>query len=485
MNGRFSRFVAAFVALAAGSAAAELAVWPDYLNVALPVNIAPLNFKIAGKPPYAATCTAANGDLLVAVVRTDGVVQWPRESWRNFLSAHLGEDVEMLVSADEGVCVATNHIAGAIDSHLTYRLIEPSYESFHRMGVHQRDLTSFAERSLFQNRQLGRRTCVNCHTYRQGDPGTYLFHLRQDDVGTVIVSPRWGRRKVDIAHPGLPARGTYPAWHPRNGFIVFSCNETRQMFYFDAPDNVEVVDFQSRLALYDIRQNRLVPLDGPNTDFETYPTWSPDGRQLYSARAHVPLKELPTDYEARAKAVKAVAKELHYDLVVRSFDETTARFSAPRLLIDAVASKLSVSFPRVSPDGRWLVLTIGPYGNFHVWHNQADLWLLDLEKGTLRPLTELNSPAAESYHGFSKNGRWLVFSSRREDGAYTRPYFAHFDPKTGRFAKPFLLPTEDPGEHFERLLSYNVPELSAGPVTESPAELRKLAEQPVMSVKEP
>ena len=72
----------------------------------------------------------------------------------------------------------------------------------------------------------------------------------------------------------------------------------------------------------------------------------------------------------------------------------------------------------------------------------------------------------------------MVFSSRREDGAYTRPYLAAFDPEKGAFSRPFLLPVEDPAEHRRRMWSYNVPEFSAGPVRESPRDLRRLVVAP-------
>ena len=163
-----------------------------------------------------------------------------------------------------------------------------------------------------------------------------------------------------------------------------------------------------------------------------------------------------------------------YDLSVRTFDASNCTFSPRRILVNALTSKRSFTFPRISPDGRWLVFTVGPYGVFRIWHRTADLWMLDLQKNEARALNEINSAASESYHCFSKNGRWMVFSSRRLDGGYTRPYFAAFDPEKGVFSKPFLLPVEDPAEHGRRLLSYNIPELSEGPVRESPRELRRL-----------
>ena len=102
--------------------------------------------------------------------------------------------------------------------------------------------------------------------------------------------------------------------------------------------------------------------------------------------------------------------------------------------------------------------TLSEYGNFSIWHRDADLCLYDLEKQNLLPLDQVNSPDTESYHTWSSNNRWFVFSSRRDDGLYTRPYLCYLD-ENGRTGKPFLLPQEDPDYYTFSLFSFNIPEL--------------------------
>ena len=73
-------------------------------------------------------------------------------------------------------------------------------------------------------------------------------------------------------------------------------------------------------------------------------------------------------------------------------------------------------------------------------------------------MVEANSDDTESFHIWSTNSRWLVFSSRRDDGLYTRPYFCHIDDK-GIVSKAFMLPQRNPRRFYrERFLSYNVPD---------------------------
>ena len=100
------------------------------------------------------------------------------------------------------------------------------------------------------------------------------------------------------------------------------------------------------------------------------------------------------------------------------------------------------------------------YGYFTVWHPEADLWLLDLNNGTTRRMDEVNSQRSESLHAWSKNSRWFLFTSRRDDGLYTRLYFASID-ATGRATKPFMLPQRNPKEYYRRLMySYNTPDFT-------------------------
>ena len=115
------------------------------------------------------------------------------------------------------------------------------------------------------------------------------------------------------------------------------------------------------------------------------------------------------------------------------------------------------------------MFTLGNYGCFHIWHHEADLWIMDLQTGEARPWDEVNSADTESYHSWSSNGRWVVFSSRRNDGNFTRPFIAHAD-KDGKGSKGFELPQADPNYHWEFMKSYNIPEFMRGPVTVTPQQ---------------
>ena len=156
-------------------------------------------------------------------------------------------------------------------------------------------------------------------------------------------------------------------------------------------------------------------------------------------------------------------KNIRYDLYSKPFDPDTRTWGPSQKILDASSVGMGVTLPRVSPDGRYLMFTMGEYGVFHIWHKDSDLYLMDLSNDMIRNLFEINSNNVESYHSWSSNGKWVIFSSRREDGGFTRFYLAHHD-GAGNFAKPFALPQRDPDFSEQFLRSYNIPEFMIEPV---------------------
>jgi Tol biopolymer transport system component len=234
-----------------------------------------------------------------------------------------------------------------------------------------------------------------------------------------------------------------------------------------------VLDSFSDLLLYDVEKNELTPIVPSDDEFlPTYPTWAPDGKTLYYCCAKAPdFKTARQPVEARKDEVPFLQDEFRYDVMKVAFDEKTKTFGAPERVFDAVALDKSAAFPRVSPDGKTLMFTLARRGCFPIWFRDADLWTLDLTTGKARALDEVNSPTEpDSWHSWSSNGRWFVFSSRRDDGSHTRLYFAHIS-ENGEVSKPFMLPQRDPAKTLNATKSFNVPELTVEPVQISEREL--------------
>ena len=187
-------------------------------------------------------------------------------------------------------------------------------------------------------------------------------------------------------------------------------------------------------------------------DWYNAPAFSPDGRTMYFSAAR--KRMMPYEYI-----------NLDYDLCSVSFDAKTGKFG-DRIDTLFVASKRgkSVSFARPSYDGKYVLFSLCGYGMLSVYNKDADLWLYDVKKKTARPLDELNTKDSESFHNWSSDSRWIVFTSRRDDGFHAHLYFSAVG-KDGRMGKPFMLPQKDPWEYYTNLTAtYNVPEFIIKPV---------------------
>jgi hypothetical protein len=153
-------------------------------------------------------------------------------------------------------------------------------------------------------------------------------------------------------------------------------------------------------------------------------------------------------------------KEVHYDICRIGFNPLDGSFSKEvDTLVNTSKDSLTSSFPRPSYDGKYLLYTRFNYGQFAIWHREADLWILNLETKENYPLTNANSSNADSYHSWSQNSKWIVFESRRDDGFYTRAYIAYID-ENGKAAKAFLLPQQSPEYNRKLMYSFNVPEFA-------------------------
>lgn len=430
-------------------------IWPDYVGVTVPATIAPLDFTLPGADALDVLVTAPDGTTLRSGGKT--ATRFSERGWKSLLQRSAGDSLLVAVSGlFDGVWRRYEPFRvyvspDEIDYGLTYRLIEPGYQIYSHMGVYERELGSFRQRALLENTRFA--GCVNCHASFRGDPSAFTLHIRGAHGATLLT--RDGEIKAyDTKTDSTLGFCVYPYWHPSGNYIAYSTNNTRQGFHAQPDKLIEVFDLDSDIQVYDVVRNQVITapqIKRPGI-WETFPVFSPDGRTLWFTAAE--QVEIPGELP-----------QSRYSLLKVSFDPETGTIGQDvETVLDAADFNGSICFPRPSYDGRYLMFTLCDYGTFPIWHHEADLWLLDLATGETRRMDEVNSPDTDSYHNWSVNSRWFVFSSRRGDGLFTRLYIAHFD-ENGVAGKPFLLPQRDPKNYDEDLFrSYNVPEFTTGPV---------------------
>ncbi len=232
------------------------------------------------------------------------------------------------------------------------------------------------------------------------------------------VSPD-GRRVVTTLNPAALARPRWdagndsPAPVPSNYYVAnFSDYRFLQVFY----------PTRGVLQWYGRDTGELRPLPGaadPNF-VQMGAVWTPDGRQLVFARA--PARDPnPKGVPLAAYANDPNETPVRYDLYRIPFNEGDGGTPVP--IAGASGNGMSNSFPKVSPDGRWIVFVQARNGL--LMRPDSALHIVPFEGGNARRM-RCNLSPMNSWHSFSPNGRWLVFSSKSRS-PYTQMYLTHID----------------------------------------------------------
>jgi dipeptidyl aminopeptidase/acylaminoacyl peptidase len=440
---------------------------PDYTNITIPPNIAPMNFRIVEEATnYTVIATSEKSGYSIKVSTSKGEIRFPMKAWKKLASESRGSRISFEIyavkngKAERYETYYMNVAADEIDPWLVYRLIFPGYYSWSHIRIMQRNLENFKEERVVDNQVLDN-NCINCHSFNNNNPERFMVHIRGSKGGTYFVD----NGKVTRTDPKvetMPGSATYPSWHPGGRYVAFSSNQVRQSFYAATKKSIEVYDIVSSMIVYDREKNliRTVIEEDTANCMRTFPSWSPDGKYLYYCKA--------TNRNPGSNPYFGAIENIHYNLVRKPFNADSCTFGKTEVVFDAAAVNKSASFPRISPDGTKLVFTLHDFGTFPIWHPEADLYLLDMQTGKSEKMA-LNSDFTESYHTWSHNGKWLVFSSKRSDGRSTRPYFSYINPD-GQSEKPFILPQKDPGIYKEMIESFNIPELVTGKIKMNPRD---------------
>lgn len=446
---------------ACGSAGVDLSlnadtpIYPDYMGVTVPSNIAPLNFHYTAAHIKKVRTTVEYKDVAIEFRGKD--VVWNLQQWKNLLASAENDtlrftaEMTLKSGAKENLGWEVYVSSDKIDPYISYRLIEPGYEVWHEVQIRERCIENFEERALsdWQNTD---NSCMNCHIHSQARADLSMFYVRGKNGGA-FLNRNGEVRKLTLNDESMVSGTVYGEIHPSGRFGVFSSNIIIPGFHAQGSKRLEVYDTKSDLVITDFDNNELiVPRVLSRKDvFETFPVFSADGNSIYYCAADT--LPVPRDIE-----------KIRYSLMRIDFDQKTGKVGAKAEVVwDAEKQNASVCHPKCSPDGKWIMYTVADYGTFPIWHSECELEMMNLQTGEIVKMNVANSDRSDTYHSWSSDSRWFVFASKRGDGKYGRPYFCHID-ENGHLTKPFVLPQEDPWHYENSLLSFNIPDLSNGPV---------------------
>ncbi|MCQ2237171.1 MAG: hypothetical protein MJZ18_09295 [Bacteroidales bacterium] len=453
----------------------EVKAFPDYEDVTIPYNVAPLDISVEEDDTKSISVEICNHENVTLLTKlwNGRDTHWDIKEWHKILEDCKGQTIQIVVTIckNNGEWERYNPInihvsADAIDQYVTYRRIAPAYETFSAVGIYQRDITTFDEYTVTDCNEL-QYSCMNCHATRNGDSEDMILHVRGPHGGK--NKKKGGKQKNYNTKTDYNINAfAYAYWHPEGRYIAFSTNTTRQLFHAGEHDRIDVFDGASDVQVFDTETDSVLSAPHIHTKhFENFPAFSPCGKWLY----YVHADSLP---------VPQKQDSLRYVLCKVSFDANEGRIGEDiDIIADKRAEGLSLSIPRPSPDGRYIMISSLKYGNFPVWHPASDLWMYDIQRDTLYALEKANSPYAEAYHNWSSNSKWAVVASRRTDGLHTRLCIFHIDEK-GEAGKAFLLPQRTPRETEDNdLRSYNCPEFEVNRMILDKGDLMKFYDKPL------
>jgi hypothetical protein len=288
----------------------------------------------------------------------------------------------------------------------------------------------------------GLHTCANCHSF-SADGKTLGMDLDgpSNDKGLYAltsVKPQMSIRNQDVlSWSSIKDRSASPS---RIGFMSQVSPDGKYVLTMlrgqkaELPNSYFVVNFtdyrflqvfyptRGILAFYNRETGKKQPLPGAEDPryVHTDAVWSPDGKYVVFARAEAreplsPGQKLPDHANSPDET------QIQFDLYRMPFNDGKGGVPVP--IEGASHNGMSNSFPKVSPDGRWIVFVKAR--NALLMRPDSQLYIVPAEGGVARRL-RCNTPLMNSWHSFSPNGRWLVFSSKSRS-PYTQMFLTHLD----------------------------------------------------------
>lgn len=300
----------------------------------------------------------------------------------------------------------------------------------------------------------GLHTCANCHSFsRDGKTMGMDVDGPQNDKGLyalVPVQPQMSIRSENVVAwstfrgklGGKLRVGFMSQVSPDGEYVVTTINDSavdqsdyhRRRNPKDLLSNYYVANFKDYrflqvfyptrgvLAWYNRTASRLQPLPGADDPryVHSNAVWSPDGQYLVFSRAEA-RDAYPPGGKLAEFANDPSETQIRYDLYRIPFND--GKGGRPEPIAGASRNGMSNSFPKISPDGRWIVYV--QCRNGQLMRPDSRLYIIPASGGESRQM-RCNLPLMNSWHSFSPNGRWLVFSSKSRS-PYTQMFLTHLD----------------------------------------------------------
>jgi tetratricopeptide (TPR) repeat protein len=293
--------------------------------------------------------------------------------------------------------------------------------------------------------------CGNCHSFADNgsvlgldvdygnDKGAYAImsvakHMIMDDA-KIMTWADYKREDGELTF-GLLSRVS-----PTGRYVVSTVKD-RSVFVAIPDLMISQLFFPIKgiLVVYDRETKTFKALPGADDPqyVQSNAVWSPDGKEIMFARSKAYHAERISQQNSALvdeKDVPEFTREkqpFRYDLYRIPFNDGKGGKAEP--VRGASADGMSNFFPKYSPDGKWIVFCKAK--SYMLLQPDSELWIVPAKGGEARRL-RYNTPRMNSWHSWSSNSRWLVFSSK-VNGPYTQLFLTHID-EHGNDSPPVLL----------------------------------------------
>ncbi len=288
----------------------------------------------------------------------------------------------------------------------------------------------------------GLHTCANCHSFsRDGKTLGMDLDGPANDKGLYVltsIKPEMSIRNQDVIswsslrdETSSPSRIGFMSQVSPDGKYVLTMLRGLEKRLADSYYVVNFKDYRFLQVFYPTRgilawynratgQRQTLPgADDPGY-VQTDAVWSPDGEYVVFARAEA-RAPYPKGQKLAERANSPEETQIQYDLYRIPFND--GKGGQPVPIAGASQDGMSNSFPKVSPDGRWIIFV--KCRNAQLMRPDSQLYIVPAKGGVARRM-RCNTPLMNSWHSFSPNGRWLVFSSKSRS-PYTQMFLTHLD----------------------------------------------------------
>jgi len=431
---------------------AHLKIARPYANSSFPVNIAPPRIRWEDETDnlWMVSITAPGWESPLCAVTKSKHWSPSASSWEALKKAAGASSIRLEVRGCRvidgkrvGTTVYTDEVTFSISKYpvdplVVYRLVTPLFHSAKTPDMFFLNVATLDSGLFYPSAGS---YCTNCHSF-PNTPST----PEKDYNLAIAIRHRDGDKRLTVLGlynflqrqgKGISASTFFMSWNP-DGTKLAVCEGKDT--YSKPLTTLETQEFLVRMADIHIvdrvtGEDSLLPGASSRDYMETFPAWSTDGKTILFTRA----EEIGDNWHP-----------LKFSIYQVPYNDGKGGESTP--LPGASENGKSNFFPRFSPDGKWMVWTVAEWSS--LVSPTSDLWITSARDWSNPRKLECNCDCAmDSHHSWSSNSRWLLFTSKRDDGIFARMYLTEID-EEGHASAPVEVPT--PGG--DDVMCYNVPE---------------------------